>query len=141
MDKPHPAVESQGMNLESIHPSGTSTVQDIDINDTDVEALQKETACISQRAASVIPLEIPKPAPSHHLPTTVPFYDQQLLLSEIPLLPDIPDLRRLLYSGEEASFQREILSGLSTFQAVQHNGLSFDQQARKWLQEFCSGSE
>lgn len=77
-------------------------------------------------------------SPSEQGPvTTVSFDAQQRLSTEPCLLPGINDIRMMTWNTNEASLQCQILPGISASQNFRHHGLSFDQQARKWLQDFC----
>ncbi|KAL6251441.1 hypothetical protein RBB50_001650 [Rhinocladiella similis] len=130
----------QGTVLEPIHHSWNDIAHHIDINHTDPEVPQNEIVRMGRRATSVTGEQTLQPPPSHDPVATVSLNEQPPLLSDALLPPDVVDLRRLPYSLEEASIQHEILSGLSAFQTLEHKGLSFDQQAQKWLHEFCSES-
>lgn len=129
----HTAVESRNLDRDHIRPGANSITQDIDANTMVHKVLQNEAVHTGRRASSITP-----PRATQSPPTTVAFDERQHPRGGPCLLTGIDDNRRPSWNVDETSLQGDNLSGLSTFQAPRYHGLGFDQQARKWLQDFCN---
>ncbi len=129
----HTATETEYPDQQPIHSRESSIPLNIDIKYTQCEVLQSGRSSSSTTSPRTI-----QAAPTQGSVSTVAFDEQRRLLAEPGLVTDGDDLRGLSWNVDNTSLQLDIFSGLCAYQAPNHNGLSHDNQARKWLLDFCS---